>query len=48
MIGRVLGIETGTADVAEFIRRLVFSTLTGRHSLEELVAYLFRSSHTVW
>jgi serine/threonine protein kinase HipA of HipAB toxin-antitoxin module len=29
MIGRVLGIETGTADVAEFIRRLVFSTLTG-------------------
>lgn len=29
MISRVLGIETGTADVAEFIRRLVFSTLTG-------------------
>ena len=29
MIGRVLGIETGTADVAEFIRRLVFSTLIG-------------------
>ncbi|MFB9795117.1 type II toxin-antitoxin system HipA family toxin, partial [Shinella granuli] len=29
MIGRVLGIETGAADVAEFIRRLVFSTLIG-------------------
>ncbi|MBY3246696.1 type II toxin-antitoxin system HipA family toxin [Rhizobium laguerreae] len=29
MIGRVLGIETGEADVAEFIRRLVFSTLIG-------------------
>ena len=29
MIGRVLGIETSTADVAEFIRRLVFSTLIG-------------------
>lgn len=29
MIGRVLGIETGTPDVAEFIRRLVFSTLIG-------------------
>lgn len=29
MIARVLGIETGNADVAEFIRRLVFSTLIG-------------------
>ena len=29
MIARVLGIETSTADVAEFIRRLVFSTLIG-------------------
>ena len=29
MIGRVLGIETGEAGVAEFIRRLVFSTLIG-------------------
>jgi serine/threonine-protein kinase HipA len=28
-IARVLGIETGPADVAEFIRRLVFSTLIG-------------------
>lgn len=28
-IGRVLGIETGDAGVAEFIRRLVFSTLIG-------------------
>jgi serine/threonine-protein kinase HipA len=28
-IARVLGIETGSADVAEFIRRLVFSTLIG-------------------
>ncbi|MBB3462904.1 hypothetical protein FHT92_003535 [Rhizobium sp. BK377] len=27
MIGRVLGIETSPADVAEFIRRLVFNTL---------------------
>jgi serine/threonine-protein kinase HipA len=29
MIGRVLGIETGEAGVAEYIRRLVFSTLIG-------------------
>ncbi|MBY3179474.1 type II toxin-antitoxin system HipA family toxin [Rhizobium leguminosarum] len=29
MIGRVLGIEAGAADVSEFIRRLVFSTLIG-------------------
>ena len=29
MIGRVLGIETGEPGVAEFIRRLVFSTLIG-------------------
>jgi serine/threonine-protein kinase HipA len=29
IIGRVLGIETSAADVAEFIRRLVFSTLIG-------------------
>jgi serine/threonine-protein kinase HipA len=29
MIGHMLGIETGAADVAEFIRRLVFSTLIG-------------------
>jgi len=29
MIARVLGIETGDAGVAEFIRRLVFSTLIG-------------------
>jgi len=29
MIARVLGIETSTADVAEFIRRSVFSTLIG-------------------
>ncbi|TCU15639.1 serine/threonine-protein kinase HipA [Rhizobium azibense] len=29
MIGRILGIETGTADVAEFIRRLVFNVLIG-------------------
>ncbi len=28
-IASVLGIETGEADVAEFIRRLVFSTLIG-------------------
>lgn len=28
-IGAVLGIETGEADVAEFIRRLIFSTLIG-------------------
>lgn len=28
-IGRVLGIETGVAGVAEYIRRLVFSTLIG-------------------
>jgi serine/threonine-protein kinase HipA len=28
-IGRVLGIETGAAGVAEFVRRLVFSTLIG-------------------
>jgi len=28
-IGAVLGIETGEADVAEFVRRLVFSTLIG-------------------
>lgn len=29
MIGRVLGIETGNAGVAEYIRRLVFSALIG-------------------
>ncbi|KOF18514.1 kinase [Ensifer adhaerens] len=29
MIGRVMGIETGAADVAEFVRRLVFSALIG-------------------
>ncbi|NRP75764.1 Serine/threonine-protein kinase HipA [Ensifer psoraleae] len=29
MIARVLGIETSSADVAEFIRRLVFNTLIG-------------------
>jgi serine/threonine-protein kinase HipA len=29
MIGRVLGIETGDAGVAEYIRRLVFSALIG-------------------
>jgi serine/threonine-protein kinase HipA len=29
MIGSVLGIETGDAGVAEYIRRLVFSTLIG-------------------
>jgi len=28
-IGMVLGIETGDADIAEFIRRLVFNTLIG-------------------
>jgi serine/threonine-protein kinase HipA len=28
-IARVLGIETGEAGVAEFVRRLVFSTLSG-------------------
>lgn len=28
-IARVLGIETGEADLAEFVRRLVFSTLIG-------------------
>lgn len=28
-IAKVLGIETGDADIAEFIRRLVFSTLIG-------------------
>ncbi len=29
LIAQVLGIETGNADVAEFIRRLVFNTLIG-------------------
>jgi serine/threonine-protein kinase HipA len=29
LIGRVLGIETGAAGVAEFVRRLVFNTLIG-------------------
>ena len=28
-IGKVLGIETGEADIAEYIRRLVFNTLIG-------------------
>ncbi|MEO9338834.1 type II toxin-antitoxin system HipA family toxin [Mesorhizobium sp. SB112] len=32
-IARVLGIETGSADVGEFIRRLVFSTLIGNDDM---------------